>query len=480
MLLGHWNLSNVVIEAKERHDIFPTIKRQISRTFSPEFIYQLGVSTAIASATLLYIVKTVMPFYDSHIDASFVLAIHHIEKFFITTTSKAKEISFIHLTLTKYYYYLADILSTIAVSYFVNKSSYEFEIYPKSLSAFPPSRTNKILSYFPLIFPYHAIALEFISIEYQAIKLQRTITNLSNEMAKVSPEREDLQDWNNFKSLQKKLTENNRNSLSLKRIITFTFLLNLVIEGLPQLLVTSSLLVGEFSNSNGFGQLRHLFQNVLQEYLGLPGDASFIVMLFLQVGKINLGFISVLSLQACGVDIGIIGGVIKFFAVLPLIIGKMVLLTLQFYQTPFIFGIITILEILLGYSFCKLTQREVYFLKDVLPNLASPALNAMGNPVNTYFSENNVKKPFQWSLKWDGVQNIVILHIASLLFIYLPVYQIVRLPLFMPPRRRESVEGALNFAIVGYIFALVPFLLLRTIYYRFGRRWGLLENSRND
>ena len=92
----------------------------------------------------------------------------------------------------------------------------------------------------------------------------------------------------------------------------------------------------------------------------------------------------------------------------------------------------------------------------------------------------NVKKPFQWSLKWDGVLNIVILHIASLLLIYLPVYQIVRLPLFMPPRMRESVGGALNFAIVGYISALVPFLLLRMIYYRFGRRWILLENARDD
>ena len=72
------------------------------------------------------------------------------------------------------------------------------------------------------------------------------------------------------------ISENLHFSSILKETVSYVFLVNLLIEGFPQLFVMSSLLFGELSSENGFGRLRHLFQNVLQEYMGVPGDESFI------------------------------------------------------------------------------------------------------------------------------------------------------------------------------------------------------------
>ena len=153
---------------------------------------------------------------------------------------------------------------------------------------------------------------------------------------------------------------------------------------------------------------------------------------------------------------------------------------MEFYQTPYIFGVITIFETLLGYFFCRITQKEVNFIKDVLPNVASSALNIMGNPVNTCSQENEIKKRFDWLLRWNGVPSIVILHLANLFLIYVPAYHIVHLPQFKPPQKQESVQNVLQFVLAGYISVLAPFLLLRMIYYRFGRRWRLLEITEDD
>ena len=130
-------------------------------------------------------------------------------------------------------------------------------------------------------------------------------------------------------------------------------MLNLLIEGLPQLIVMTSLLVTELGNQHGFGKLRSIFENILSEYIGMPGNLSFIVMLVLQVVKIVLSLNVIVSSETYGIGSGLVASLIKLLALLIMVPVKLVLLTLQLYQAPYVFTLVTIAEFFISFVYCK-------------------------------------------------------------------------------------------------------------------------------
>lgn len=109
-------VTKFVIESKEMNDFLSRTKRFIATHLNMRTYSSTMMLATLISTVAVYIVDTIMPYYDYHLDASLAIALHHIETFFITSESKQEEISFISLTITKYYYYFISILSTILLS----------------------------------------------------------------------------------------------------------------------------------------------------------------------------------------------------------------------------------------------------------------------------------------------------------------------------------------------------------------------------
>jgi len=163
-------------------------------------------------------------------------------------------------------------------------------------------------------------------------------------------------------------------------------------------------------------------------------------------------------------------------SVLCLASAKIVLVTLQFYQRPYIYLLVTIGEFLVAYLYCKTTQTKVNIMKDVLPIVATPTLHVIANRMVRHIEGKHFRKITGFLFKWDGTLNIVILHFAYLGFVYIPLQHISSM-IFEAPGKQNVESEYITYAIIGYVLAIVPFLTLRGAFHLFGRRWRLLEKT---
>jgi hypothetical protein len=152
-------------------------------------------------------------------------------------------------------------------------------------------------------------------------------------------------------------------------------------------------------------------------------------------------------------------------------------LTLKFYQMPYVYGLITIAEFLIAWVYCKVTQTRVNIMEDVLPIVCSPALHMTGNRMVRQIKGKTFRKTFSILLKWDGTLNLICLHLANLILIYIPFQY---LNVLLAPGTQNVKEEYLTYALIGYVLAIIPVVILRSAFYLFGRRWRLIERSAEE
>ena len=163
-------------------------------------------------------------------------------------------------------------------------------------------------------------------------------------------------------------------------------------------------------------------------------------------------------------------------SVLCLASAKLVLITFQFYQMPYIYLLVTIGEFVVAFLYCKITQTKVSIMNDVLPLVATPTLHASANRMVRHIKGTHVRQNMGCLFLWDGTLNIVILHLAYLGLVYIPLQQISHM-IFEDPKNQNLEPEYITYAMVGYVLAIVPFLILRGAFHLFGRRWRLLEKT---
>ena len=482
VLCGYWSIADYVIEAREAGGIFPRIRRYLKRRLGLSVYNRIGLVFTITLITVLYLMDTAIPYYDSHMDASLSLTINHIEEFFITTDSKAKTVSYISLSITKYYYFLVSILSSLLLTFYMAINLSVFKNPFKSMLSSNPSFWRTVIgrsfSYMPLIFPYHFMATQFVVYEYRKMKKEDKLKDVLKTFELKESDEKRKENMSCFLKLQGELESILSLKAELKRIIVGSFMINLVVEGIPQLIVMASLLVSELRIENGFGKLRVIFENALEEYIGIPGKASFLLMMIFQIIKIDFSLMTIYSRRTFGFGIGFIGGTLLFFALSLVVFPKFILVSLQFYQAPYIFGLVVILEIITAFLYCKITQLKTNIMEDVLPMAVSPGLCTFGNGIIHEVKTEYVKEKFAFLLRWNGAPYIAILHFGNLCLIYLPLQYILKSSL--PQSKQLIITEQINYAIMTYVISIFPFLAMRAVYHQFGRRWRLLESKKEN
>ena len=248
-LAGNWIVSDFVIRSKEQIDCISRRKRWIKEVFGLDCFNSTAVTLTLTLTVFLYLADTIMPYFDSHMDASLSITINHIEQFFITSDSKAKEISFIDLTITKYYYYLVSVFSSLVLAIFYMANLSVFKKSPESMffskSRFANTKLGKACVYFPVILPYHFLALEYAHNHYRRIKTKKEIKDVLEKMRLENNGHERSKNIDAFLKLETDLNNISDYASELNRIIIGSFIINLLAEGGPQLIVMTSLLLAE-------------------------------------------------------------------------------------------------------------------------------------------------------------------------------------------------------------------------------------------
>ena len=238
-------------------------------------------------------------------------------------------------------------------------------------------------------------------------------------------------------------------------------LVNMVIESIPQLIVEISLIVSELET--GFGKLGLLFQNILEAQIGLPGHASYVFLMCLNITTIANTLLIVFKTSKNGLELGIPATISRLLALCILIFSKLWLVSLTVYQTPYNYGIILVAESVFVIIYIKLTQDQENTVQDVIPLLAGPGLYDI--------EKRNINSPHM--RKCGGLFNTILIHMANLILIYLPT----KLILWYTSSYDGGFTTGYVVALVNYIVAVGPYIGMIAIFYKVGRRWDELEKT---
>ena len=323
------------------------------------------------------------------------------------------------------------------------------------------------------LFPYHALAFEIMNIQYCKLKKQQEIGKHLDRMIKKDNIKIDEDILVHLK-LQHELESIFITGSKVNKIFVWCGLIVMFFESIPQIIVLLSLLHSELNN--GFGRLGALMENVMHTYLrsfGVPKGSSFIMIMTINVAQICFSLIAVISSRKYGLSLGIIGGLLKLLSILIMLSAKLVLLTVQLYQTPYFYGFVGVAEFAISYLFCRITQIQVDIVDDVIPIAICPALYVSTN--RTTRNHENPMSKVQNIRKWNGAISIVILYFANLLLIYLPVNYVYPEFQTIIGQRIEENYNQRFYATIAYCCMIIPFLGLKLTYHKFGRRWAKLE-----
>ena len=470
--------ANFMIDSEERSGIFSRTA-VFCKNLLPQFMARnFGFVLAISFIIIRLMVAPILPYYDFIADLSLTTTMHHIHENFITSESKARAVSYINLDINGYYFFLLNPLSMGIMALFcwnnfpIIKNCKESILF--SVLTLTSNRGANFLALLYALFPYHTLAFELTNFGICRIKRQQSIKALLNQMIEKNEKENDDNDIRSFLRQQRDLETTYVNESKVNRILVGCGLIVMLFESIPQLIVLLSLLRSELTN--GFGKLGVLMENVMHTYLrslGVPKDSTFIMIMIINIAQICISLIAVISSRRYGLDLGIIGGLLKLLSILIMLSSKIILLTLQLYQTPYFFTLVVVAELAISYLFCKITQTQVDVMEDVIPIAVSTALYVTANRKIRH--QENPNSKFHYFLKWNGVFSIVILHFTNLFLIYLPINYVF--PAFQTKigQRIEKNYDEKMYATIAYCCTILPFLWLMLAYHKLGRRWAKLE-----
>ena len=473
MLLENWRTSSFMIEAKERNGIISKTLTAFKQLLPKSIGNNVGFIISISIILINLIVKPTLPYYDFLADLALSITMNHIKANFVTSEAKARAVSHINLDTNAYYFFL---LNTLSIGIMAKYCMINFPIiksYKESILMSASSRGSNLLLLIYSIFPYHALAFEIMNIFYCKIKREQEIRNLLGNMIEQDNHKIE-EDIHLFLKLQNELESTFVAQSKVNKIMVGCGLIITFFENIPQVIVLLSLLHSELNNR--FGRLGVLMENVMHTYLrsvGIPNGYAFITIMTINITQVCLSLIPVISSRKYGLDLGIIGGVLKVLSILIMLLAKLVLLTCQLYQSPYFYGFVVVAEFAISYLFCSVTQIQVDIIDDVIPIAICPALYVTTNRVT--LNHENSNGIFHNAVKWNGAISIVFLHFINLLLIYLPlIYVFPAFQAMIGQQVEENYQERL-FAMIAYCCVIFPFVGLLFAHHKVGRRWSQLE-----
>ena len=473
MLSENWRTSNFMIEAEERNGIISKTLTSFMQLLPTYIGNNIGFVISISIILINLIVKPTLPYYDFFADLALSITMNHTKANFVTSEAKARAVSYINLDTNAYYFFLLNILSIGIMTKYCIINFPIIKNCKESILMSASSRRSNLLLLIYSIFPYHALVFEIMNIFYCKLKREQEIRNLLGNMVKRDNQKIE-EDIHLFLKLQNELESAFVAQSKLNKIMIGCGLIITFFENIPQAIVLLSLLHSELNN--GFGRLGVLMENVMHTYLrsvGIPNGHAFITIMIINITQVCLSLIPVISSRKYGLDLGMIGCVLKVLSILIMLLAKLVLLTFQLYQSPYFYGFVGVAEFAISYLFCSVTQMQVDIIDDVIPIAICPALYVTTNRVTR--KHENPTSMFHNAIKWNGAISIVFLHFINLLLIYLPlIYVFPAFQAMIGQQVEENYQERL-FAMITYCCVIFPFLGLLFAHHKVGRRWSQLE-----
>ena len=242
-------------------------------------------------------------------------------------------------------------------------------------------------------------------------------------------------------------------------------IIELILEGLPQVIQLLGFSVNEYFNSHG--RLVQIYGDTMKNYLGLNGTFLVIVLMCLQTAKFTLTSLRIAGERTSPLGFGFVGSILVLGANGFFVVAKMAVMTIGFLTMPYLYYAVTMMEFIVILGYKKMIGGDYQITNEVLGSVLTPA----------HFYVKDSKCHYYRLQRWDGMLHKIILHVLMMVLVYIPA----RVALEYTPiyENYTNILGHdFEIVVMGiYFFAIVPFVAFNLIRFYFFNPWNLLKKN---
>lgn len=450
-------VAQYIVNTIERHGFFSGIqqsivgvfKRILGRSF-PETVYTLSITFTL----LLALQKIVVSHLDVVLDANIFAALNHTMSYFVGDEEKHVKISKLPLNAISYVYMFSSFASQLGIYLLYLASVRKFF----NVGEFWYHKTVVITS---AIFPSHFMQLELT----RCLLMHTRMTNeLRKHITTAMKENADMEiACEKYIQLRQNIKENLDHLLSIRRPVLCLLILKFILENLTQVEITVSFILSEMINEDG--NLMYIVSNTLVNLLGVNLSTLCSFMVLIQINTLSTMVLTIKSRHQFLLSHGILGSIMLLVEGGLMVGTKVILITMLFSNSAFVYPILTILEFLVALAYFKMTKIQIKLLESVLPCAISPSLLLL---------ENNDCRRFLSKESFE-ILSSVSLHFLNLVLSYAPVYAIIQHSGYFD--QYKSIHDTRYHAgvVAFYCLVILPYVAMRYLYNNFGTPWRQLN-----
>ena len=459
MLALDYNNAERFIDIRERTDfcsnLLTSLKSRIRNRLGNS-VYSNVCDYGSIGLCIGMALRFITMFYaDIYYDCSFGTALDHIHTNFFQTKDKLKFISMMNINVVKYYYVAVGAASLIAIHIFNGMNLEAMQGHPKS-------KVEQILSKICMLFPAHTLGIEMTRTTIAHIQAKAEFRSVVKKAMEENDEQDHFiaQYW----QTKIKMKRNTDDLMNIRKIFLGVAMLEVSIEGVPQLLVVISLLLSILTTD--YGRMKVVFDNVLHELMGIRSSALYAIVLFLAINKFLGNAYSLARNTEYPMSLGLPSFLLILTSSSILLWSRFSVLGILLSTSPHLYPIVAVLEILIIVLVCKATSTPVTLMEQILPCSLSVA-NFKNAKKNT---ENVCAK------RYPRLFVVASLHYLHLICIYIPVYAVLSSVKGLSSYASTHTQDLHLKALIFYVLGGIVYLMLMILNEQFFRRWKVLKD----
>ena len=457
-LSTNYETADRFLSTRERNDYFSVCFRSIRIKIIAiigRSVYNKVVHYGSITLCILTAVKFVTMFHvDMILDVSFTAVLSHIHENFLQTSAKMKLIKNMDIKNVVYYYPILSFGSVFVIYIFLG-----FQQKQKTYENC--STAELVLDRILLLFPIHYLCFRMARNIIKQINTTSTFKEvLKNAMEEDDETSDQIEKYFEIKGA---LQNNFEEMLELHKLFFGVVLIEIGMEGIPQVEVVLSLLMALVTSD--YGRLKYIFDGLLKSLFGIGGTTLYGMLIVLTLNKYLGQIARTAGKSIYPMGLGFKATVICVIAHSILLWSKVAILAVLLSTSPYLYPLVALLEMILVFSACKMLNSTCNVIDQLLPCLFSIA-----NWVDT-----NEDKETSKSLRKPRIWTITMLHNLNLIIIYLPFYIVLNyVPTLSIYASKHSNTLHLTVLLV-YLFCGVVYVLLMLFQEKFAKRWHILS-----
>ena len=427
------------------------LKLVLDSYYSTALLYTLVTFIGLSA-----IKSVLMTYLDLLVDVNIYASLRHIMHYIVVDEDKYDRISRLPLSDMSHLYVGCGIISHVAF-YVIYLN------YLKRCFALAQSWHRKVLLIPSILFPVHFTLLNVAKYSISWLTLKNNLRHRLNQMVEAAADNEALSA--EYLEYRKRIKKTSQELMEVHQTLVMFLICESLAENLPQLAMTTALLVNELVQQHG--KLLTILSNIMIEYIGGNYSVVCTLIAILQTNKMTFVLAMIHNSWQYPLGNGISGAIIQFATIAIMVGSKIVLYSIVFSNALTLLPIVLVLELGVVIIYCKILQIKATWMDTILPGVILSCL-----------------LKFRGKSGWLKVSNktlevisAVSIPILNLVFVYFPVYLIIEKTNYLYHYKSfysPQMHGITVAVYIGVVLTYVPLCLL---FRRYGDPWRHLKRT---